>query len=389
MTPPSGPEAVRRGSALVGRVASSAGVSSLGAALWPFVAGRVVALCSLEAARLLVSDAGIDSLKALAASRAGLFSWDASWYLRIATSGYGHAGRAGLRFFPLLPALDKALSTIFGIGARTSMLLVTTFATLTALTLIHRLVVVETGDEALARRAVFLLALWPAAFVLVMGYAESVLITAAAATFLLIRNRRFAWAIIPAFAAGLCRPDGLLLALPVAIEAIRWRPSTAAGYLERLGAIAAAPAGAVAYLAWAASRASFFTPLSEQLSAHHRGTVADPLVTFAHDLAYAAHGHHLGTALHAPFAIILVILTVVAFRRWPASYGAYAAITLLVALSAPNLDSLERYGLGCFPFILGLASLTGSVRVRWVVLSVSALAMFALGTLAFLGSYVP
>ena len=40
----------------------------------------------------------------------GLFAWDAAFYRDIADHGYGGVALEGLRFFPLLPLLTKALA---------------------------------------------------------------------------------------------------------------------------------------------------------------------------------------------------------------------------------------------------------------------------------------
>ena len=79
----------------------------------------------------------------------------------------------------------------------------------------------------------------------------------------------------------------------------------------------------------------------------------------------------------------------VCFRRWPASYGAFAAAVLAVALSSKNLDSLERYALGAFPLVLALATLLTEVWLEraWLTLSAAALEGYAL--LALLNAYVP
>jgi hypothetical protein len=113
------------------------------------------------------------------------------------------------------------------------------------------------------------------------------------------------------------------------------------------------------------------------------------VVTIGNDTRDLLHGVHLGTALHAPWAIVLIVLVVVLFRSWPLSYAAYASVTLLVALTAPNLTSLERYGLGCFPFALAITTLTGRRRIHWAVLAASSALLVAYGLLAFLGVYVP
>jgi hypothetical protein len=365
--------------------------TSLLAGLWPLLVNRAIVLVSLELARFLVTDTKVRSAKAVAAAHAGLLGWDAAWYRRIAEDGYGAAGKASLRFFPLLPLVARGLGRLPGVSIGAGLLIVATLGSWASLALVHRLVLHETRSSSQALFATWIIAVAPAAFVLVMGYAEAPFIALAAATFLLIRTRRFAWAVLPAFLAGLCRPAGLLLALPVLVEGLRGlRDLDVRGWAARALAVLAAPAGAVAYLAWAEPvSGSFLEPLRQQLSPRHRGGIADPIVTLAHDASDLVHRVHLGTALHAPVAVVLVALAVVAFVKWPASYGSYAAITLAVALSAPNLDSLERYALACFPFALALSSLATRREVRWAVLAGSGALLVSLSVLAFLGAYVP
>jgi hypothetical protein len=115
----------------------------------------------------------------------------------------------------------------------------------------------------------------------------------------------------------------------------------------------------------------------------------DPFVTIAHDASDLVHGRHIGTALHAPWAVVFVALAIVLWRRWPSSYGAYATVTLAITLTAPNLTSFERYALGCFPFSLAIASLTKRREVCWSALTVSAALLAGYALLAFLGAYVP
>ncbi|MGH9281556.1 MAG: hypothetical protein ACRD0S_01330 [Acidimicrobiales bacterium] len=89
------------------------------------------------------------------------------------------------------------------------------------------------------------------------------------------------------------------------------------------------------------------------------------------------------------WAAVLAALVVQTFRHWPASYGALAAASLLVALSSERLGSFERYGFAAFPVVLTLAAVA---RTRWAergVLAAGGGAMAVYGTLAQLGRYVP
>jgi hypothetical protein len=361
------------------------------AALWPFLVSRAIVLGALLVARLVVVQVSVRSRHAIGSAHAGLLGWDATWYRRIATLGYGRAGRSSVRFFPLYPLLARAVTWLPGVGAGAALLIVSNIAALAAFALIHRLVLVETGEIETAWRSTWWLALFPAAFVLAMGYADSLLLVTSLAMFLALRTRHFAAAAVAGLLAGACRPVGVFLALPALIEAARgWREVPGRQWWWRVAAVVAAPVATLGYLTWSKVHdGSFLLPISAQVSSHNRGGIADPFVTIAHDTVDLVHDQHLGTALHAPWAIVFVVLAIVLFRRWPSSYGAYATLTLAVTLTAPNLTSFERYSLGCFPFALAAASLTQRRDVCWAALALSGALLAGYALLAFLGIYIP
>lgn len=386
--------------AAVGRRRSSLG--NLGHDGWPsrllalaaspgvvsFLTARVAVLAALALTRYLVTNLGAEDPSGRPPS--GLVGWDASWYLRIIESGYDHLPWESMRFFPLLPLLAKVLHPF--LGARLALLVVVNVAALAAGVLLERLARYESGgDRALASRAAWYLAFLPPAFVLAMGYAEALLILFSIAMFLALRRRRWGWAIAMGLLAGLCRPLGVLLIIPAVIEGCRdlRRARTGERVLRALSAVAPG-LGGLTYLGWSwIAHGDPLRPLRLQQEYDRRGGFENPVTRLAEAAGQLADGADLGSGLHFPWAIGFLVLLVVCFRRWPASYGAFAAAVLLVALSASNLDSLERYGLSAFPLVLALA---GILRAPW--LDRAALVLMGCGlttyaTLAFLGSYVP
>jgi hypothetical protein len=183
----------------------------------------------------------------------------------------------------------------------------------------------------------------------------------------------------------------MLLAVPAAIEmGANWFSSSPRERVFAAGTVLAAPAGAAAYLAWVqAIFGSFLLPLREQLAVSHRGALTDPIMTLARDVRDVLSGSHLGVAEHAFWAVLLVLLAVFILCRLPAAYGWYAVALLAVVLSAANLASLERYGLGCFPFVVAGAMLTTRRNAYRAVIGLSGLLLVAYAMLAFLGVYVP
>lgn len=359
----------------------------LAVAVPAWLLSRALVLVALGATRYALDRIGPDPDR----SFASLTAWDAAFYADIAGGGYDAVPTEGLRFFPLLPLLARLVDLLLPGGAEAAVVVVANVAALAFLALLHRLALRETGSAALARRAVWLGALAPAAFVLVMGYSEPLFAALAVATFLALRSRRFTLAAVPAFLAGLCRPVALLLSAPAAVEAARGIRSLPARDLPgRLLAVLAAPLGSLAYLLWARDRTGdLFRPLRFQEASHLRGEAVSPVEGLVEALRDALDAHRVGPALHVAWALVAVALLVVAFRRLPASYGLFATASILVALSSRNLDSFERYALGAFPLVIAAASLTGRDDVERGVLVLLGGGMTGYAMLAFFGVYVP
>jgi hypothetical protein len=250
----------------------------------------------------------------------------------------------------------------------------------------------DLGDAALARRSVWLLALAPSAYSLVLAYSDAVLLLGSVVTFLGIRTGRWWWAAAAGLAAGAVRPVGMLLVVPVALELWSRRASLhGTGTVTAAAAALVAPAvGAGAYLGWVAHRfGDAWLPFTVQQQDGHRGQLAVPFDAMWHDGLAALHGHHLGSAAHLPWIVLCAVLVVVAWRRLPLSYALFASVVLVVSLTSTNLDSFERYALGAFPLVVAASTATSRRPVEYTVLALSAVAMAGYATLAFLGVVVP
>ncbi|WP_045878699.1 hypothetical protein [Pseudofrankia sp. DC12] len=354
------------------------------AAAW--VGGRIVVAAALGLVHFLVGSVA-DNHGVL--KHTGLLGWDAGWYQEIATHGYGGAGEESRRFFPLLPMVVRALGAIVGHQGVLLLLLVNALAFVFTV-LLARLAGQEGFDDAAVRRVIWLSALAPPAFVLVMGYAEALALTLSVGAFLAARSGRFGLAAVAGLLSGLCRPLGLLLVAPMAIEAARGARGTGPrGWLARLAAVVAPAAGAGIYLAWsAATYHDGLAPLTMQRDAARHGATGNPVSVVWHAATGALHGN-VGTSLHVPWLLLAIAGLVVMARRLPASYTAWCGLILLTVLTGSNLDSTERYLLGAFPFLFVAALVTGQRTVWPLVLTASTATMTVYATLAFTLSYVP
>src|SRR4051794_38747701 len=178
---------------------------------------------------------------------APLARWDSVWYLTIADSGYG-GSTARAAFFPLYPALVRAVGTLFG-GSHAALLvaafLISLAAFVAALALLYRLTELELGRRP-ARPTLLLLAVFPAAVYFGAPYSESLFLLLAVGAFYAARTDRWAWAGACAGLASASRSAGLLLVVPLALIWWQSRPR-----LTRNAAwLLLAPLGIAAYAAW-------------------------------------------------------------------------------------------------------------------------------------------
>jgi hypothetical protein len=366
-------------------------------AVLPYIVARVVVLSALGLAHFIVDRTHPATVGVAARVHAGLLGWDAGWYETIAREGYGPLGRQSLRFFPAVPVLTHGLAWL-GLGDGPALVLLANAAAFAATAMLFVLVRRETGSPDVARRSIWVLSLVPAAFVLVMGYAEAVLLVFALGCFLALRppaigadNRpHFAVAGVLAFAAALTRPVGVLLFLAVASEVVRWwqrlgRNERAAG----LAAVAAPFVGLLVFLGWSKHTVNdWWAPLRVQLQNSHHGGLADPFVTLFDDAKGVLH-HHVGTALHVPWVLLALAMLIVCWRLLPAPYTLFAAAALAVAVSGANLDSFERYALSAFPLSIAAALLLAQSQVERLVLTLLSAALAGYALLAFLNMSVP
>lgn len=371
---------------------------SLREALLPFAVARVVVGGALGLAHFIVDRTHPSTPGVATRVHAGLLGWDAGWYETIARQGYAPLGRESLRFFPAVPLLTHALAWVPGLGDGPALVVLANAAALAATAMLYVLVRRETGGGAVASRSLWILSLLPASFVLVMGYAESVLLVFTIGCFLALRppagasvlRPHFAVAGVLAFAAALTRPIGVLLVLAAMAELVRWWPRL--GRAERvagIGAVAAPFVGLLAFLAWSKHTVGDgLAPLRVQLQSSHHGGLSDPFTTLYHDATGVLH-HHVGTALHVPWVLLALAMLIVCWRRLPAPYTLFAAAVLATAVAGSNLDSFERYALSAFPLSIAAALVLTESQLERAVLALLAAGLAGYALLAFLNISVP
>jgi hypothetical protein len=315
--------------------------------------------------------------------------WDSDFFLRIAQNGYDDASAA---FHPLYPAAVAGLGRGFAGHYILAGLVVSLLAGAASFVLLYQLAERKLGADG-GRRSVLYLALFPMALFFQAVYSESLFLFFVLAAFVLAERNSFAAAGLVTGLAILTRAAGLALLPALAILAWRNRARVRA-----LGGLALAIPVAAIYplVLWQQLDDPFaFTDAQDRWHRHFSragpfGGLWDGLVAGWHGLEQfvVGHGTHVAgvSARHAAaenlqaavFLLLFLALTVVAWRRFGAPYGLYAAVSLAIPLSYPSsrwpLLSLPRFGLVIFPFFLALAALTdGRPRAHAAVVGCSAI----------------
>jgi hypothetical protein len=323
----------------------------------------------------------------------GLFAWDGVWYRGIAAAGYDELPLEATRFFPLYPLAGRAVGWLFAGRAWLGLLVVANLGALAAAVVFRRLALHVTGDRAAAGRAVWLLLLSPASFVLVWAYSEGLFLVAAAGMLLALHRRAWWWAAGLGAAAALTRPMGVFLAAAALVAVLgfddrqdrRARPQGAVA--GRLAAVVGPLLGTAAYLLWVAQGAGDWRdPIDAQYAL--KGDFELPFTRLARGLGDVVGGD-LAASLHVAVGLLFLGLVIVTFMKLPLSHAVYAAGVFLAATGSNTIASLERYLVGAFPVLVAAALL---LRPPWLdrsVLSLASAALVGLAVLAWFGAYTP
>lgn len=306
--------------------------------------------------------------------------WDARWYIGIARDGYQFTihGKPALAFFPLLPLLIKAAMST-GLTGAAAGVLVCNAAFLGALFYLRALVRREWDDD-IARRAVWLLALFPTAFFTFAPYTESLFLLGAIGSLYHARRGRGLAAGLWAAVAILSHSTGIIL-LPAIILALH--PCRVRAWASAL------VAPFVALGAFAMYLVAHHVPLSAPLSAQavwHR-SLTFPWAGFTYSVAWLAHSGlahvpwAIENALQLVVTIVFLALTALAWRALSWAERIYCAGFWALALLSPEwmdsyyapFSSMDRLVLALFPLAAWAASRLSPGALRGVLLASGAL----------------
>lgn len=359
--------------------------------LVPVLVGWVWARCCVALGWVLsdLLEQVMDHPRDVIGPHSGLFTWDGNFYRDLAVGWYDAVPEAGARFFPLYPALARALSPVLGGHEDWALVVLANAGAFAGAWVLWRLVaeVIDTDrPSAVATRSAWMVALVPSAFVLVWAYTEGLALLLVAATLLALHRRAFAWAGLFALLSAALRPVGVALVLPILVEL--WRARTRVKPLPALVALAGPVLGLVgAMVVIARTTGDLWVPVEAQQEL--RGGFQDPITRVFEPIGEVLTGD-FRDVYNLAFMWVMILLFVVAVRRrQPVSWLVFAGATLVVTLSSQQTDSLGRYGLVVVPFVVALAQ--WATR-RWQQVGVAVLGSLGLvwwTSEALLGRLVP
>lgn len=299
--------------------------------------------------------------------------WDSDFYLSIARDGYTYRGLdhlSNIVFFPVYPMLMRALGWPLGGNVQLAGWLISLSSLAVGAVVLARLVR-EFHPELDADEVVLLLLAFPTAIFFNAIYTEAIFFAVSVTAFYFARRRAWGWAATFASVAALTRVTGVLLLLPLAIEAWlewretrRWRPIWLA--------IAAVPAAAASFFAYHWVR--FGDPLL--FFKLQRGVWGRLVLSKGHfETETGAAQANLG--LDVFFLALAGVAILLIWRRLRPSYAIYVLAGLAVPTATGTLMSLGRYILVLFPIPMALATLPPTARRAWLLLSTLLLGMYA------------
>jgi hypothetical protein len=297
-----------------------------------------------------------------------LARWDTAFYHSIAEAGYrwdpAIFRHQNIVFFPLYPLLMRWVGAWLGGHLLLAGLLVSLVSFAGAIVLLYRLAVLEVG-EAHAGPVILLLSTFPFALFYSAVYTESLFLFLTVGAFYAMRRGHLAGAALCGVMAGLTRPNGLWLTLPLLCLAVSTsgdaaltdRSRVTSRWLALLAACAPLAGTAIfsaylhirfdAALAWVQGQAAWGAPLlghpsapdPVRLSGEAQVKVAEAVVYLADIAAFV-----MAAAAIRPVS-----------RRFGVAYGVWIAANIIPPVVAHLFISVGRFTSVLFPMFFWLA----------------------------------
>jgi len=275
--------------------------------------------------------------------------FDTLWFLHIAEHGYDQP--MAVIFYPLYPLAIRSAS--WALPPIIAALLVSAIATFFFFWGLLRLAGSKLADA--EKFYVLLLVLvWPSSFVLLAGYADSLTLALVVWTVIFAREGRWGPATVCGLLAGLSRPTGVLVSIPLFVLGLRSRCAASL-------AVVLMPMGMLSYWGWL--RWSGHTSVIESYRLQQGMTLVPPWTGAGEALRLIVSN---GDTLLAVKLVIVILFAALSMRREVRTEDkvfALAVILQMMMYTGRPLLGATRYLLLVYPAFMVLGSY--SRRQSW------------------------
>lgn len=315
--------------------------------------------------------------------------WDAVHYLDIATRGYYGTDMA---FFPLYPTLIHFVGRLVG-NELIAGLLISNVAFFFGLLFFYKLVEHEFG-RGVAARAIFYVSIFPTAVFFSAVYTESLFFALTVASFYYFRESRWLTAGVLGGLAALTRVEGVLLAVPYAMEALSagsWRgiADGSRRFARVVVGFLLIPLGLGIYMGvlWILRGDPLYF---SHVQVHWNRHLAPPWASVARSVQMIVHAHGAqaaaAQAIELGFTVLMIAVLIGAIRSLRPSLWVYMALSIVIPMSTSSLMSMPRFALVLFPMFVVLAQWGSRSWVNTAIVAFS-LPLLGLFTVLFANWY--
>jgi hypothetical protein len=322
-------------------------------------------------------------------------AWDSGWYFDIATRGYYYSadGQSSIAFFPLYPMAMRAFAWPFGSSEAAvwaAGIAISCAAFFLGLLVLHGLTERMCGDREIARRTVLYVSVFPFSFFLARVYPSGLFFLLTVLAVSTAHRSRWWLAGVCGGLAALTRPQGVLIAIPLGLMALKGtRPRES---LTRLVAMAPIPLAFIGYnvyigslaghpLAWLASEGQWGFSLGHPPWEQLLGLIAKLERYGLYDYFFTSNlaAYRL---FHGAAALFLLGTIPAVFTRLGTPLGLYVLVSVLVPLSGNALEGIGRYGAVLFPVFMVLGMVKSprfheALLIIWAVFLALFVGLFA------------
>lgn len=304
--------------------------------------------------------------------------WDATHFLRLAEFGYSAADKFKAWFYPLYPWSVRFFSYLTAGDYLVASFVVSGVALLFAVIVLRRLAALE-SNEAIARRTVYFFLIFPTAYVLHIGYTESLFLAFTISSVFAARTQRWWLAGSLGALAWMTHANGIILLPTLAVEAgHQWR--VAQRWRWQWLWIAIVPLGFAVYLLlnWRISGDPFaFLKIRQEL---FHMSFSWPWVgirdAFLNVRRLPEEGEIIGTQ-ESFFTILGLICAIASWFRLRPVYATWITGNWILFAFVNFIEGMPRYVLAMFPIFL-LFAFAGANRFWNSLITIWSLLLLAL-----------